>query len=78
MSDLHTVQLELVEQMVGLLVLSCEQLNNHHLTFAIMVLVKEKLDMACVSAAKAIGTPEVEEMANANSIIEQYLEISRL
>lgn len=76
--SLNTLHSELIDQMVGLLQLSTEQPDNRHLTFAIMVLVKEKMDMACVGAAKAIGTPNIEDMKNAGRIIKQYLEIVRL
>lgn len=75
MSDLESVQSELVNQIVGLLQLSLEQ-PDRHLTFAIMVLVKQKMDLACAAAAKAIDTITVEEMDDADHIIKQYLEIA--
>ena len=69
---------ELVDQIVGLLQLSLEQPDHHHLTFAIMALVKAKIDLAEIAAAKAIGTPSVEDMKDADNIVKQYLEIVRL
>ena len=69
---------ELVDQLVGLLELSLEQPDNHHLTFAIMVLVKDKMDLACMAAATAIDTPSIEKIGDAHRIIDQYLEIVRL
>ena len=78
MSDLNALQSELVDQIIGLLQLSLEQSDNHHLTFAIMVLVKDKMDLAVKGTAKAIDTPTIEGMEDAHRIINQYLEIIRL
>ncbi len=77
MSDLHA-HLEFVDQIIGLLQLSTEQPDNQHLTFAIMVLVKEKIDIACVGVAQAIEIVSVDAMRDADLIIKQYLELTRL